>query len=123
MDDAAADVPKRLFIPRFPLLLLDGYVASSVVHSSLRELVYRRSYRIYVISYVRIYPFFPFSKRTRIDIYSNGTNDGIAANRLEIQQRSIASCMISQVIGYRLHRNRVRRIVLVEWLYELIDNY
>lgn len=62
MDDAAADVPKRLFIPRFPLLPLDGYVASSV-HSSLRELVYRRNYGIYVISYVLIYIypfFFPF---------------------------------------------------------------
>lgn len=36
MDDAAADVPKRLFIPRFPLLPLDGYVASSV-YTPLRE--------------------------------------------------------------------------------------
>lgn len=87
MDDAAADVPKRLFIPRFPLLPLDGYVASSV-HSSLRELVYRRNCGIYVISYLRIYISFLFSilfsERTRIDFCSNGTN------RLEIQINRIA---------------------------------
>lgn len=95
MDDAAADVPKRLFIPRFPLLPLDGYVASSV-HSSLRELVYRRNCGIYVISYLRIYISFLFSilfsERTRIDFCSNGTN------RLEIQINRIAH----DIASYRI---------------------
>lgn len=36
MDDAAADVPKRLFIPRFPLLL-DGRVVKSRTAEIYRE--------------------------------------------------------------------------------------
>lgn len=96
MDDAAADVPKRLFIPRFPLLPLDGYVASSV-HSSLRELVYRRNCEIYVISYLRIYIypfFFPF-------FFPKGHESTcVRMERIASRFRSIASRMISR--SYRI---------------------
>lgn len=97
MDDAAADVPKRLFIPRFPLLPLDGYVASSV-HSSLRELVYRRNYGIYVISYIYILSFFHsfFQKDANLLLFEwNEWWERIAS-----RFRSIASRMISR--SYRI---------------------
>lgn len=96
MDDAAADVPKRLFIPRFPLLPLDGYVASSV-HSSLRELVYRRNYGIYVISYIYILSFFHSFFRKDANRLVFEWNEWWA-NRLEIQINRIAH----DIASYRI---------------------
>lgn len=121
MDDAAADVLKRLFIPRFPLLLLDGHVASSVCCFHVHSLFSRecRSYShlpeenesIFRLCKLRINEIPRNRQLDRIGVYQKSINTYRSEYTFDSKLSVIASTKTSST-------DYVRR-----WLYELIDNY